>query len=236
VNGERALPPPLGGRNIALALLLAVFACVPAVVNAASASPRRTAVAWVGDMRSGNAAAACRLQDVQEVEGKPCGSLPPIVHHCPKQTGPPPKVEARSVAEQVGAVHVDGDRASAVVKAAPLSSRFSVVLGLRHTDRWRIASVRGGSRVVSPAGEIVTTPILTKLWPACVRRSPTAGQSTNWPTHIAKSDLRPRLPNQGADSSHENHHNSERITPTDTPRLLAEETQSPHLRIERLRQ
>jgi hypothetical protein len=156
-------------RNIAFALLLAAFACIPAVVNAASATPRQTAVAWVGDMRSGNAAAACRLQDVPEVEGKSCGSLPPIVHHCPKQTGPPPKVRARSVAEQVGAVRVNGDRATAVVKAAPLSSHFSVVLGLRHTDRWRITSVRHGSRTVSPAGKIVTTPLLTRLWPACVR-------------------------------------------------------------------
>ncbi|MGN6274517.1 MAG: hypothetical protein ACTHNP_01135 [Solirubrobacterales bacterium] len=153
-----------------LALLLAVFACAAAVVSAAPSTPRQTAVAWVGDMRSGNAAAACRLQVVPEVEGKPCGSLPRIVHHCPKQTGPLPKVKARSVAEQVGVVHVDGDKASAVLKAAPLHSRFSVVLGLQHTDgKWRVASVRRGSRTISPAGQIVSTPILTKLWPACVR-------------------------------------------------------------------
>lgn len=156
-------------RNIAIALLLMAFACVSALVSAVSPTPRQTARAWVGDMRSGKAAAACRLQDVQEVEGKSCGSLPPIVHHCPKQTGPLPKVKARSVAEQVGAVNVNGDQASAVIKAAPLSSHYSVTLGLRHTDRWRVTSIRRGSRTISPAGEIVSTPILTKLWPACVR-------------------------------------------------------------------
>lgn len=156
-------------KILALVLFLTVFACAAAVVNAAPGTPRQTATAWVGDMRSGNAAAACRLQDVPEVEGKPCASLPPIVHHCPKQTGPLPKVKARSVAEEVGAVRVNGDRASAVIKAAPLKSHFSVVLGLQHTDRWRVTSVRHGSQVISPAGEIVSTPILTKLWPACVR-------------------------------------------------------------------
>lgn len=156
-------------KTIAFALLLTAFACTSALVDAASPTPRQTAVAWVGDMRSGNAAAACRLQDVPEVEGRSCDSLPPIVHHCPKQTGPLPKVKARSVADQVGAVRVNGDRASAVIKAAPLASHFSVVLGLRHTDRWRVTSVRHGSQVISPAGAIVSTPILTKLWPACVR-------------------------------------------------------------------
>jgi hypothetical protein len=157
-------------RNIALALLLAALACTSAaLVSAASTTPRQTATAWVGEMRSGNAAAACRLQDVPEVEGKSCGSLPRIVHHCPKQSGPLPKVKARSVAEQVGAVRVNGDQATAVVKAAPLGSHFSVVLGLRRTDRWRVAFVRHGNRTVSPAGEITTTPLLTKLWPACVR-------------------------------------------------------------------
>jgi hypothetical protein len=156
-------------RTIAFVSLLAAFACTSAVVNAASATPRQTAVAWVGDMRGGDAAAACRLQVTPEVEGKSCDSLPPIVHHCPKQTGPLPKVKARSVAEQVGTVRVNGDRASAVIKAAPLSSHFSVVLGLRHTDKWRVAFVRHGSRTISPAGEIRTTPLLTRLWPACVR-------------------------------------------------------------------
>ncbi len=156
-------------RNIAIALLLVAFACMAAVVSAASTGPRQTATAWVGDLRSGNAAAACRLQDVPEVEGKSCGSLPPIVHHCPKQTGPLPKVKARSVAEQVGAVKVNGDQATAVIKAAPLSSHFTVVLGLQHTDRWRVTSVRHGNRTISPAGEITTTPLLTRLWPACVR-------------------------------------------------------------------
>jgi len=156
-------------RKTAIALLLVAFACMAAVVSAASTTPRQTATAWVGDMRIGKAAAACRLQDVQEVEGKSCDSLPPIVHHCPKQTGPLPKVKARSVAEQVGAVHVSGDQATAVIKAAPLSSHYSVTLGLRHTDRWRVTSVHRGSRTISPAGEIVSTPILTKLWPACVR-------------------------------------------------------------------
>jgi hypothetical protein len=156
-------------RTFALASLLAALACTSAAVNAASATPRQTALAWVGDMRSGDAAAACRLQVTPEVEGKPCDSLPPIVHHCPKQTGPLPKVKARSVAEQVGAVRVNGDQASAVIKAAPLSSHFSVTLGLRHTDKWRVTSIRRGSRTISPAGEIVSTPILTKLWPACVR-------------------------------------------------------------------
>jgi hypothetical protein len=156
-------------RKTAIALLLVAFACMSAVVSAASTTPRQTATAWVGDMRSGNAAAACRLQDVPEVEGKSCGSLPPIVHHCPKQTGPLPKVKARSVAEQVGAVKVNGDQATAVIKAAPLSSHFSATLTLRRTDRWRVTSVRRGSRTISPAGAIVSTPILTKLWPACVR-------------------------------------------------------------------
>lgn len=157
-------------KVIALGSVFAAFACMAGAVDAASPASRDTAVAWVGDMRSGNAAAACRLQDVPEVEGKSCDSLPPIVHHCPKQAGPPPAVKTRSIAEQVGALRGNGDRAFAVIKAAPLASHFSAVLGLRRTDRWRVAFVRRASRVISPAGAIVTTPLLTRLWPACAGR------------------------------------------------------------------
>lgn len=134
-------------------------------------TPRMIASLWVFYMRGGHTPAACRLQLTQDVEGRPCGSLPPIVYHCPKQTGPLRELPARSAARQVGAIHQTGDEAAvAWIRAAPTRSRYAVALTLQYSEgAWLIDSVLRGSRVVSPAGAIVSTPIAGRLWPGCVR-------------------------------------------------------------------
>jgi hypothetical protein len=132
---------------------------------------RQVAGQWVFYMRGGHTPAACRLQIVQEVEGQPCGSLPPIAYSCPKQNGPLPEIPARSASRQIGAVQQIGSEAAvAWIKSAPTRSHYSVALTLQYSDgAWRIDSVLRGSRVVTPAGSIVSTTIVSRLLPGCVR-------------------------------------------------------------------
>jgi len=133
-------------------------------------TPRMIAGLWVFYMRGGHTPAACRLQLVQEVEGQPCGSLPPIAYACPSMPRGPRTIAARSAARQVGAVHeIGGGAAVAWIRAAPIRSRYSVALTLQYSEGWRIDSVLRGSRVVTPAGAIVSTPVVPRLWPGCDR-------------------------------------------------------------------
>jgi hypothetical protein len=132
-------------------------------------SAREIAERWVFYMRGGHAPAACRLQVVQEVEGQPCASLPSISYACAKMTGGMRNVPARSVAQQVGTVQVNETHAEALVRAAPIRSHYTVRLTLQYSGAWQIDSVQRRTRVVTPAGAIVSTRIVRNLWPPCVK-------------------------------------------------------------------
>lgn len=157
--------------GILAAVVAGIVAAGTGYAQGRNNSSRQVGVAWVSALGHGDTAAACRLQTEAQVGGVPCGSLHPVVHHCPKQSGPLRRVAARTSAEQVGSVKVHDDTATASVTAERRSSHYRVSLTLNRVNgRWRVGSLSSGRQVFSPAGLVTSSPSVPgKLWLACVR-------------------------------------------------------------------
>jgi hypothetical protein len=134
------------------------------------AATRSTAVAWMTDLSSGDARAACDLQDVLEVDGVPCEQLP--VQRGPAYCAEIPPRPTLTPSQQVRRVWGSGGRGSAIVAQANRPIRVRATLRLeRIQGRWRVTALEYGSTRSAPAGLADVGPDLNLigrfLWPVC---------------------------------------------------------------------
>lgn len=127
---------------------------------------------WVRDIGNRNQLAACELQTVREVSGRPCGTLPVNESvNCPfsSEGAKPPyrKSEIRTVGEQVGGFTEEGaTRGFIRINAQVKAKKVWGVLGLERaaSGAWLVTYLRYAGETFAPAGTSFQSEAWHKLW------------------------------------------------------------------------
>ncbi len=162
---------------IALVGGTAVASASPAAHPAGPPTPQRNvARQWVLAIDKGNQRAACELQAVPSVGGRPCAELPTgQILRCPKGASvkAPKKSELRTVTEQVGSETAeDSSHAFFALHGQRVGSKAQGALGLESQGgSWRVVYLRQGATTFAPAGTVWMSPSWRELWypPTCSR-------------------------------------------------------------------
>jgi hypothetical protein len=136
---------------LALAALAVVAGCGRGSESGAPVHPpsrlaRDSAVRWVTALQHEDLRAACHLETDRARRQTRCGSLRPLVYHCPALIvgHPTPRVPARRAGAQVGVVKVRGDRAAAGLKSErrSVAGVIATVVLYRQNSAWLVSGVR----------------------------------------------------------------------------------------------
>jgi hypothetical protein len=139
---------------------------------------RQVAQEWSADIAARDQRAACGLQTIPEVEGKPCSDLPfGLPFHCPKHSATHGRAfepsDFRKPAEQVGALTEESPTRGFVDLYPKLISRKArAVIGVELVGgAWRVSYLRQGDDILAPAGTVAMSAVWGEFWgPVCYRR------------------------------------------------------------------